>query len=301
MDSLTRMRAFKSVVEAEGFSAAGRTIGRSKALLSKYVRELEDELGTLLINRTTRQFSLTDAGHNFYQRASEILRDLDDLHETVRETSGTVKGRIRLSTSRTFADSSMGLSLIEFAERYPQIRLDLSLDDRMVDLVEQGFDLAIRIGDLQDSGLIVRRLANFSLSLCASPDLIERVGMPQTPADLANLPCIVDTNALSRANWGFRRPDGSRYTISVSAMMQANSPVFVRAAALRGLGFAGIPRFLVAEDIKAGRLVELFTDLTPEHRGIHAIYPHRRYLPPRVRLLVDFMADWMKAHGYDAN
>ena len=163
MDTLTRMRAFIDVVEAEGFSAAARKIGRSKALLSKYVRELEDELGALLLNRTTRQFSLTEAGHTYYRRASEIVREVDSLADAVRESSGDVRGRIKLSAPRTFADAPIGQSLIDFAKEHPDIVLEIDLDDRFVDLVEEGFDLAIRITRLENSSLIARRLAPFSV------------------------------------------------------------------------------------------------------------------------------------------
>ncbi len=163
MDTLTRMRAFIEVVEAEGFSAAARKIGRSKALLSKYVRELEDELGALLLNRTTRQFSLTEAGHTYYRRASEIVREVDSLADDVRESAGDVRGRIKLSAPRTFADAPIGQSLIDFAAAHPEIVLEVRLDDRFVDLVEEGFDLAVRITRLENSSLIARRLSPLSL------------------------------------------------------------------------------------------------------------------------------------------
>src|SRR5690606_10333407 len=200
MDTLTRMRAFIDVVEAEGFSAAARKIGRSKALLSKYVRELEDELGALLLNRTTRQFSLTESGHLYYRRAVEILRDVDTLAETVRESAGDISGRIKLSAPRTFADAPIGQSLIDFALAHPDIVLDINLDDRFVDLVEEGFDLAIRISRLENSSLIARRLSPFAVRVCASPDLVARTGAPQRPQDLGSRPCIIDTNGRWLAN-----------------------------------------------------------------------------------------------------
>ena len=203
MDTLTRMRAFIDVVEAEGFSAAARKIGRSKALLSKYVRELEDELGALLLNRTTRQFSLTEAGHTYYKRASEIVREVDSLADAVRESSGDVRGRIKLSAPRTFADAPIGQSLIDFAKEHPDIVLEIDLDDRFVDLVEEGFDLAIRITRLESSSLIARRLAPFSLQVCGSPELIAKHGRPTRPQDLAHVPCIVDTNGRWLSNWPF--------------------------------------------------------------------------------------------------
>lgn len=297
MDTLTRMRAFIDVVEAEGFSAASRKIGRSKALLSKYVRELEDELGALLLNRTTRQFSLTEAGHTYFRRATEIVREIDSLSESVRESAGDVRGRIKLSAPRTFADAPIGRSLVEFSSAHPDIVLDIHLDDRFVDLVEEGFDLAIRIARLQNSSLIARRLAPFSLTICASPELIRRHGEPKTPQDLAGLPCIIDTNGRWLSNWPFLDGDGNAFSVAVSGPVEANSPIFVREAALAGLGFATMPGFIAAPELRSGRLVSVLEDWVPKGGGIYAVYPHRRYLPAKVRVLVDFLVQWFRAGG----
>ncbi|AZO73982.1 MULTISPECIES: LysR family transcriptional regulator [unclassified Mesorhizobium] len=294
MDTLTRMRAFIDVVEAEGFSAAARKIGRSKALLSKYVRELEDELGALLLNRTTRQFSLTEAGHTYYQRASEIVREVDSLADAVRESSGDVRGRIKLSAARTFADAPIGQSLIDFARQHPDIVLDIHLDDRFVDLVEEGFDLAVRISRLENSSLIARRLGPFSVKLCASPDLIAKHGMPTRPQDLANMPCLVDTNGRSLANWRFRGEGEESMSVAVSGPIEVNSPIVARAAAVSGLGFAMLPDFIAAPDIASGKLVTALNDRILSGTGIFAVYPHRRYLPAKVRVFVDFLVQWFR-------
>lgn len=296
MDTLTRMRAFIDVVEAEGFSAAARKIGRSKALLSKYVRELEDDLGALLLNRTTRQFSLTEAGHTYFRRASEIIREIDNLSDSVRESSGEVRGRIKLSAPRTLADAAIGQSLIDFAVTHPEITLDIHLDDRFVDLVEEGFDIAIRMTRMQDSSLIARRLGDFGLRLCVSPDLIARHGMPAEPKDLGGLPCIIDTNVRTHSSWQFRNSNGETYAVAVSGPIEVNSPSAVRAAVLAGLGFAVIPDFIVSQDIAEGRLATLFDDQLPEGGGIYAVYPHRRYQPAKVRAFMEFMARWFKGH-----
>lgn len=295
MDTLTRMRAFVEVVEAEGFSAAARKIGRSKALLSKYVRELEDELGALLLNRTTRQFSLTEAGHTYFGRASEIIREIDSLADSVRESATDVRGRIKLSAPRTFADVEIGQSLIDFAKAYPDIVLDIHLDDRFVDLVEEGFDLAIRVTRLENSSLIARKLAPFSIRLCASPELIERLGRPAKPQDLATLPCIVDTNGRWLSNWPFIGENGGTTSVSVSGPIEVNSPLTAKAAAIAGLGFATLPDFIAAEEIESGRLVTVLDEfICREGSGIFAVYPHRRYLPAKVRVLVDFLVRWFK-------
>lgn len=294
MDTLTRMRAFLDVVEAEGFSAAGRKIGRSKALLSKYVRELEDELGALLLNRTTRQFSLTEAGHTYFKRASEIVKEIDSLADTVRESSSDVRGRIKLTAPRTFADAPIGQSLIDFASEHPEIVLDIKLDDRFVDLVEEGFDLAIRITRLENSSLIARRLSPFSIRLCASPKIVAEYGMPNRPQDLSDKPCVVDTNARWLSNWPFVNDSGEITTVPVNSRLEVNSPMAVRAAAVSGLGWAIIPDFIAAPDIAAGRLVTALDDRIPKGGGIFAVYPHRRYLPAKVRVLVDYLVQWFR-------
>jgi len=297
MDTLTRMRAFIEVVEAEGFSAAARKIGRSKALLSKYVRELEDELGALLLNRTTRQFSLTEAGHVYYKRASEIVRDIDSLADAVRDSSTDVRGRVKLSASRSFADSPIGRSLVDFAVAHPEITLEISLDDRFVDLVEEGFDLAIRITRLEDSSLIARLLAPLGMVVCAAPGLIAELGRPERPQDLSRLPCIVDTNGRWRASWPFVNENGEPISVTVPGRMEVNSPLTTRTAAIAGLGFAMMPDFVARAELETGRLVSVLDEWTQHNGGIYAVYPHRRYLPARIRVLVDYLVHWFREHG----
>ncbi|MFC4624527.1 LysR family transcriptional regulator [Daeguia caeni] len=294
MDTLTRMRAYIDVVEAEGFSAAARKIGRSKALLSKYVRELEDELGARLLNRTTRQFSLTEAGRTYYHRAVEIIREIDALQDAVSESSSDARGRIKITAPRTFADAVIGQSLIDFCLAHPEIVLDVRLDDRFVDLVEEGFDVAIRITRLQDSSLIAKRLAPFHSNLCGAPELIARVGKPDTPEELAGKPCLIDTNSRTRNNWIFRNSDGSIMTVGVSGPIEVNSPVAIKHAALAGLGFCMLPSFIAEDEIKRGKLVSCLDEYMPKDGGIYAVYPHRRYLPAKIRVFVDFLAAWFK-------
>ncbi|HHZ07690.1 MAG TPA: LysR family transcriptional regulator [Rhizobiales bacterium] len=294
MDTLTRMRAFIDVVEAEGFSAAARKIGRSKALLSKYVRELEDELGALLLNRTTRQFSLTEAGHTYYRRATEIIREIDSLADAVRESSGDVRGRIKLTAPRTFADAPVGQSLIDFARDHPDIVLDIHLDDRFVDLVEEGYDLAICITRLESSSLIARKLAPFGVKICGAPQLIERYGRPAQPQDLARMPCVIDTNGRWLSNWPFVNEQGEPFTVAVTGRLEVNSPQSVRAAAVSGLGFALLPDFIARPALDDGSLVSVLDAYIPRGGGVFAVYPHRRYLPAKVRVFVDFLAQWFK-------
>ena len=288
------MQAFIEVVDAEGFSAAARKLGRSKALMSKYVRELEDELGTLLLNRTTRQFSLTEAGQLYYHSANDILNRVDDLRDSVREAGQGLKGRLRVSAPRSLTDLEIGLPIVEFAAEYPDILLDVNLDDRMVDLVEDGYDVAIRISRLADSALIARKLADFRLLLVASPSFIQQSGKPQSPKDLQLFPAIADTNWKGRNNWPFVDEDGKEITVTVNAAIQVNSPEVAKRAALAGLGITMVPEFSVEDEIREGSLISLLEDRFPNGSGVFAVYPHRRHVPAKVRVFVDFMAKWFR-------
>jgi DNA-binding transcriptional LysR family regulator len=294
MDTLTRMRAFIDVVDAEGFSAAARKMGRSKALLSKYVKDLEDDLGALLLNRTTRQFSLTEAGHTYYRTASEILKEIDDLADMVREGSSDLKGRVRISVPRTFVDAPIGMSLVDFSREHPDITLEIVAEDRFVDLIEEGFDLAIRITRLEDSGMIARKLCDFRLLCCASPDFIKAHGPLNDPQMLAKLPCVVDTNGRNYNNWRFEPAGGPPIHVAVSGPIEVNSPIATMRAAIAGVGVAIVPEFVGRPSVESGELVEIFKEYIPRGGGVYAIYPHRRYLPAKVRRFVDFLTQWFK-------
>lgn len=294
MDTLTRMRAFIDVVEAEGFSAAARRTGRSKALLSKYVRELEDDLGALLLNRTTRQFSLTEAGHTYYRTAADILKEIDNLADLVRENNSDLKGRLRLSVPRTFVDAEIGQSLIDFAKAHPEVSLEIVAEDRFVDLIEESFDLAIRITRLEDSGMIARKLSDFRVYACATADYVARYGPLNHPQDMVGKPVIIDTNSRSHNNLRFKAPDGSPISVSVTGPIEVNSPQATLRAARAGIGLAFVPDFIAKPWIDSGELVSLFDEYIATDRGIYAVYPHRRYLPAKVRSFVDFLSAWFR-------
>ncbi len=294
MDTLTRIRAFIDVVDAEGYSTAARKQGRSKALLSKYVRELEDDLGALLLNRTTRQFSLTDAGRTYYSSASAILKEIDDLADLVRETNSDLKGRVKIAVPRTFIDADVGQSLLDFSHANPDVRLEISAEDRFVDLVEEGYDLAIRITRLEDSGLIAKKLSDFSILTCASPEFIEKHGPINHPNDMEGVPALIDTNGRYKDHWPFLDIDGSRMSVAVDGVLEVNSPHATLRGALSGLGAAYLPDFVARKHIDSGALTPLLEDYRIPDAGIYAIYPHRRYLPAKVRALVDFLTEWFK-------
>ncbi len=290
MDTLTRIRAFIDVVEAEGFSAAARKTGRSKALLSKYVRELEDDLGALLLNRTTRQFSLTEAGHTYYRTASDILKEIDNLADLVREKNADLKGKLRISVPRTFIDAEVGQSLIDFAKENPELSLEIVAEDRFVDLIEEGFDLAIRITRLEDSGLIARKLSDFRVYAVATADFVAQHGPLDGPQDFSCVPFIIDTNTRFHNTVRYLEPDGGSNSVAISGPIEVNSPQATLRAARAGLGIAMVPDFIARPYIQSGELVTLFDDYISKDRGIYAVYPHRRYLPAKVRSFVDYLS-----------
>ncbi|WP_416795789.1 LysR family transcriptional regulator [Ciceribacter azotifigens] len=297
MDTLTRMRAFIDVVEAEGFSAAARKTGRSKALLSKYVRELEDELGALLLNRTTRQFSLTEAGHTYYRTASDILKEIDNLADLVRENNADIRGKLKVSLPRTFIDADVGQSLIDFVKEHPDLSLEIVAEDRFVDLIEEGFDLAIRITKLDDSGLIARKLSDFRVYACATPAFVEKHGPLTHPQDLSRVPFLIDTNSRTHNTLRFHEPKDGSFSVNVSGPIEVNSPQATLRAARAGLGVAMIPDFIARPYLQSGELVSLFDDYLPSDRGIYAVYPHRRYLPAKVRAFVDYLHGWFRKNA----
>ncbi|MBW9071032.1 LysR family transcriptional regulator [Agrobacterium pusense] len=297
MDTLTRIRAFIDVVEAEGFSAAARKTGRSKALLSKYVRELEDDLGALLLNRTTRQFSLTEAGHTYYRTASDILKEIDNLADLVREKNADLKGKLRISVPRTFIDAEVGQSLIDFAKENPELSLEIVAEDRFVDLIEEGFDLAIRITRLEDSGLIARKLSDFRVYAVATADFVAQHGPLDGPQDFSRIPFIIDTNTRFHNTVRYLEPDGGSNSVAISGPIEVNSPQATLRAARAGLGIAMVPDFIARPYIQSGELVTLFDDYISKDRGIYAVYPHRRYLPAKVRSFVDYLSAWFRKNG----
>jgi DNA-binding transcriptional LysR family regulator len=293
MDTFTRMQAFVQVVDAGGFSAAARKAGKSKALLSKYVRDLEDELGVRLLNRTTRQLSPTEVGAAYHREAVDILQRLEDLAASVSNSHGEARGHLRVSGPRSLGDAELGRAVTEFLTTHPDITVDFRLDDRFVDLVEEGFDIAIRVSEPLDSSLIARRLAPFRVVCCASPSWLAEHGRPQTPADLTGLPAIVDTNARNWSHWPFV-VDGERMTVNVTSRINVNSPQVTAVAAEAGLGIARVPWFAVRRSIEAGLLEVVLEDYEPKLLSVNAVYPHRRHLSGKVRAFVDFLVVWFE-------
>lgn len=292
---IARIRAFVQVFDAGGFSAAARQHGRSKALLSKYVTDLEDYLGVRLMNRTTRKLSLTEAGEAYYREASGLLQQLDDLDATISEQTSEPRGLLRVSAPRNFGESTLAPAIFEFLRKYPKVSLDLRLEDRYVDLVDEGIDLALRISTLADSSLIARKIADMHVVAGASPDLLKRVGTPSHPEDLRHLPCIIDVNLQGQTNWRFTE-EGKTISVPVSGPLRVNSPLAARAASIMGLGFVMLPSYLADPAVESGELVRVLDDFLPTGQTLQAVYPHRRHLAGKVRALIDHLVEWFALH-----
>jgi DNA-binding transcriptional LysR family regulator len=292
---LARIRAFVQVFDSGGFSAAARQHGRSKALLSKYVTDLEDYLGVRLMNRTTRKLSLTEAGEAYYREASQLLQQLDDLDATISDQTTAPRGLLRVSAPRNFGETTLAPAIFAFLADHPTVTLDLRLEDRYVDLVEEGIDVALRISTMTDSSLIARKIADMRLQLVGSPELIKSRGMPKAPEDLRSLPCIVDINLQTQSNWRFIE-NGKTVSVHVTGPVRVNSPLAARDAALVGLGYASLPSYLSEQMVEDGRLVSVLQDYLPTGQTLQAVYPHRRHLAGKVRALIDHLVTWFEAH-----
>lgn len=292
---LARIRAFVQVFDSGGFSAAARDHGRSKALLSKYVTDLEDYLGVRLMNRTTRKLSLTEAGEGYYREVSEILQQLDDLDATITDQTVEAKGLLRISAPRNFGETILTPVLFEFLTDNAEVSVDLRLEDRFVDLVDEGIDVALRISSMPDSSLIARKISEMPIVLCASPKFIEKHGIPENTDQLRKMPCIVDTNLQGQANWRFVE-DGKTVSVHVNGPVRVNSPQAAMTAAVQGLGFAFLPSYLVDKTIAEGKLVQVLHDIMPETPSLQAVYPHRRHLAGKVRALINHLVAHFNAH-----
>jgi DNA-binding transcriptional LysR family regulator len=289
MDRFDEINAFAAVADARSFTKAARRLGVSSAQVSKLVARLENRLDARLLNRTTRDVSLTDTGRAYLERARALLEDFDALEGLVREQDGP-RGLLRVSAPISFGLNQLTPALLDFAAAYPDVALEVSQTDRMVNLVEEGFDVAVRIGQLPDSSLIARRLAPVRIVTCAAPDYLQRAGTPLAPQDLAAHEAIVDLNMRDPFVWRYG-VGGETYDVRIHGRLRFTGADACVAAARRGLGVASTPAFAAADDLRAGRLVPLLCAYEPQLVHIHAVYPHGRHLAAKVRAFVDFLAE----------
>ncbi len=287
------MQTFVQVVDGGSFIAAAEPLGLSKAAVSRHVAELESRLGVRLLHRTTRKLSLTDEGELFYLRCKEILGSVESAEAELSSRSGEAIGLLRVSAPVSFGNLHLGAVWADFKSRHPKVTFDVHLSDRQVDIVEEGFDLAIRISRPQSSRLVSRRLSSTRMVACASPEYLAAHGTPRHPSELTSHDVIAYSLWALHDDWDFDGPDGT-VRVRTTPCIRANSGDTCRAIALAHQGVILQPTFLVGNDLATGALVELFTEYRSLELSISAIYGSRKHMAPKVRLLIDFLAERFK-------
>jgi len=290
MDRFAEMRAFVEVVKAGAFIKAADALDLSKAAISRQIADLERRLGTRLIQRTTRRLSLTDEGQRFFEQAKELLAGVEAAEAEVMTRSKEVGGHLRINAPLSFGVLHLAPVWAAFKAKHPKATLEITLGDHVVDLVNDGYDLAIRIAQMQDSTLVSRRLASTRMVLCASPAYLKKHGTPRHPSELAKHSTIAYTLLSTGDDWRFTGPDGP-VVARVHPCMHTNNGDTCRAAALNHNGIILQPSFMVGEDLRRKALIELMPEFRSVELGVYAVYPTRRYLLPRVRAMVDFLAE----------
>lgn len=298
MHRFDELQAFVTVVDAGSFTAAADRLDIAKSAVSRRVASLEERLGVQLLRRTTRRLNLTESGRSFYEHSARILADLEEAESAVALEHGELRGTLRVGLPLSFGIRHMCRPIADFSRLHPRVNFDLDLNDRRIDLIEEGVDLAVRIGHLADSSLIARRLFAARTVLCASPGYVDRHGMPQTPGDLRNHQCLVYGNLADPTKWVCRDQHGKRHRVDVTAAMTATSGDFLSAAAAQGLGIAMQPTFIAGDAISRGELVPVLTDYEWPVSPAYAVYPPTRHLSYRVRRFIDFLVEHFAGTPY---
>jgi DNA-binding transcriptional LysR family regulator len=291
MDRLRAFEVFVAVVARQGFARAAEAVGTSPANVTRYIAELEAHLGTRLLNRHSRKLSLTDSGQALYERARSILDEVAEAAALSASTTLQPRGRLRVNAPVSFGILHLAPLWPKFLQKYPEVELEVSLIDRVVDLVEEGFDLGIRISRSGSTAHIARKLAASRNIVCAAPAYLRQHGRPNSPADLADHACIGYTFSATGDDWHLFDAHGQEHVVKVPSVMRANNGDTARAAALAGVGVIWQPSFLVGDDLRAGRLVPLLPGYRMADIDILAVYPSRRHLSAKVRVMIDFLAD----------
>jgi DNA-binding transcriptional LysR family regulator len=280
---------YVAVIDGGSFAAAADRLGVSRAMVSKQVQKLEEHLGTRLMNRTTRRLSMTETGRVFYERSVQIAADVEEAEQIAGENTRSPQGVLRVTIPLSYGQHRLAIILGAYTQAYPMVQLDISLSDRKVDLVEEGFDVAIRIGALPQSDLIAKKIGGAHSIACAAPDYLSRFGTPKTPDDLSNHACLGYSLTGGGADWRLESASGP-VIVPIAGPMKADNGDIIRLAAIAGAGIAFQPGFIVDEDIAAGRLVRVLPGWQSAEMGINALYPSRKHLSAKVRTFVDFVA-----------
>jgi DNA-binding transcriptional LysR family regulator len=292
VDRFDNMRVFAKVVESSSFAGAAARLGISASMVTLHVKELEERLGVRLLNRTTRKVSLTEVGRAYYERCTRLLADLEETEQAVSDMDTAPRGELRVNATPTFGILQLAPAIADFTTRFPEISVELMLSERMVDLIEDGFDVAVRVGELPDSSLIARQLAPCRMVVCGSPNYFEKHGKPRTLADLTAHNCLTVTGTgLSYYRvWHLTAADGTALNFSPVGNLRSNSGAVLIVAAFAGHGLVYLPTYSVGDALQSGRLVTVLDDYMAPPLSLRALYPHNRYLSAKVRAFVDFLA-----------
>ena len=289
-ETLSDISIFVEVVEAGSFTSAADKLQLSKSQVSKCVNRLESQLGARLMNRTTRRLRLTEAGTTLYESSKSALDKLEEAQTAVSQLQAAPRGTLVVSASIAFGSVQLPVVARELTQRYPDLAVELRLEDRHIDLVREGVDVAIRITeDTRDSSLVYRKLGRSRMVVCASASYLAERGIPRTPLDLEHHECIVHTQRASPKVWQFTAPDGGKVRVSINGRLAISSSLAVREAALEGAGVIELNSYLVGSEIVAGRLQRVLEEYEPQELSVYAVFPQRRYLAPKVRVFIDAM------------
>jgi DNA-binding transcriptional LysR family regulator len=290
MDTLEAMRVFVAVVDRNGFSAAADAMDLSTAAVTRYIASLEKRLSTRLLNRTTRRVSTTSVGTAYYQRCVQLLAEIDALEDSVTSQMLQPAGLLRVNAPLSYGITRLAPLLADYRQANPQVELELSLSDRLVDIIEEGFDLAIRITRKPAPTMVARKLADARILLCAAPSYLEQHGTPATAADLGHHQCLSYSYWDGGDHWTLEGPDGET-RVAVSGSLRANNGEVLREAAISGMGIIAQPDFIVDQALKDGRLVPLLPQWQFASIGVYAVYASRSHLAPKVRSFIDYLLD----------
>jgi DNA-binding transcriptional LysR family regulator len=298
MDKFESIRAFTEVVEAGGFAAAARRMGLSRSAVNKLVMNLEEHLQTQLLHRTTRRVAPTDAGRAFYERCVAILADLEEAELALSRLQEEPRGNLRINAPMTFGTRHLAPLLVDFMTQYPDLHIELTLNDRFIDPIDEGFDITVRIAQaLSSASLIVHTLAPCPMMLCAAPAYLKRQGIPVLPGDLKHHDCL-HYGHLSQENvWTLMDADGHSSQVNIQGPLCCNNGEVLRQAALAGLGIVMLPAFIVAIDVQEGRLQPMLTAYHPPEIGIYALYPINRHLSAKVKVFTEFLRQRLSTEG----
>lgn len=292
MDKLTSMTVFVRVAKAGSFAGGASDLGISRAMATKHIMQLENSLGTRLFNRTTRSLSLTEVGGSYLERCQQILVEIDEMESAVTQMQTSARGVLKISAPPVIGATHISAAIAEFLKIHPDVTVDLILQSHLADVIDEGIDLGIHLGNLFDTSMVARKIASSPLVVCASPQYLKQYGIPQTPEDLSEHSCLVNWAIEPRDHWQFNSEEGS-HLIKVTGRVQSNVADVIRVAAINDMGLVMLPKYIVGLDIQKSRLQVVLQNYTRMPLNVHAVYPHRKYLSAKVRIFLEFLQGWL--------